>query len=98
MVNIVGYRRVDRRFEPGLQQCSPPPAPPDRGLGPLPFNLYFHIDLVYFLMSCFSYLHHHQQTKKCARAPAAVRPATAHARWEAATPPVACLCPSRRSA
>ena len=36
VVTIVGCHRIDRRFEPGLWQCSPPPASPDWGLGPLP--------------------------------------------------------------
>ena len=49
-------------------------------------------------LSCYSSPFYNHQLEKCAQAPAAVRPATAHARWEAATPPVACLCPSRGSA
>ena len=41
---------------------------------------------------------HIGKERKRAQPTAAVRPTTANARWEAATPPVACLCPSRRSA
>ena len=55
MVTIVNCRSIDRRFEPGLQQCSPPPASSDRGLGPLPlFHLFFAFALsIFFLPSSF---------------------------------------------
>ena len=51
MVTIVNCHRIDRRFKPSLQQCSPPTASPDRGLEPLPL---FHL-LFAFALSIFSY-------------------------------------------
>ena len=49
VVTIVNCHRIDRRFEPGLWQCSPPPASPDRGLGPLPLlQLFYHSALINF--------------------------------------------------
>ena len=62
MVTIVSCRHIDRRFEPGLQQCSPPPAPPDRGLGAPPVAHYF-VTLalsIFSPLNCYNYLHLHQ--------------------------------------